>query len=65
MNISRPFLLLQFDAPIGEYEICLSNDRRFEQDAKHVMLSITEIGGACDMTLWSTGWGVCNSSTIL
>lgn len=32
----------QFDAEVGEYEICLSNDRRFEQVAKHVMLEVVE-----------------------
>lgn len=42
----HPFLLperSQFDAEPGEYEICLSNDRRFEQVAKHVMLGISEV----------------------
>ncbi|CAN0058230.1 unnamed protein product [Scytosiphon promiscuus] len=33
----------EFDAETGEYEICLSNDRRFEQVAKHVMLGISEV----------------------
>lgn len=35
--------MLQFDAERGEYEICLSNDRSFEQEAKHVMLDISEV----------------------
>ncbi|CAM9756822.1 unnamed protein product [Pylaiella littoralis] len=33
----------KFDAGTGEYEICLSNDRIFEQVAKHVMLDISEV----------------------
>lgn len=36
-------LATQFDAGTGEYEICLSNDRIFEQVAKHVMLDISEV----------------------
>lgn len=43
----------QFTAAKGEYEACLSNDRRVEQDAKHVMLDISRLGtkgtpSACD-----------------
>ena len=37
-------LLPQFTAKEGEYEVCLSNDRRVEQDAKHVMLDIARLG---------------------
>ncbi|CAM9114513.1 unnamed protein product [Ectocarpus fasciculatus] len=33
----------KFDAEKGEYEICLSNDRSFAQEAKHVMLDISEV----------------------
>lgn len=37
-------LPLQFTAVEGEYEACLSNDRRVDQDAKHVMLDVSRLG---------------------
>ncbi|CBJ29498.1 expressed unknown protein [Ectocarpus siliculosus] len=33
----------KFDAEKGEYEICLSNDKSYAQEAKHVMLDISEV----------------------